>query len=141
MQRALVLVAEDSESDQNVLRMAARQAELEAELRFVANGVELLAYLRREGRYAPAASSPTPSLVILDLVMPRKSGFESLAEIKADPRLRKIPIITLTRAGSPADAELAHYLGAAAFIAKPDSLDEYVDFMRGLGQYWSHRRS
>src|SRR6266542_3603738 len=83
-----ILMADDEANDCLMLKVAVEKAHLHNDLRFVENGVELMNYLRRRGKYSKATDSPRPGLILLDLNMPRKDGRESLAEIKADPELR-----------------------------------------------------
>jgi CheY-like chemotaxis protein len=132
----LILMAEDDSDDQLLVRDALAETGFGLDLRFVGNGVELMAYLRQTDRFASPASSPRPGLIILDLNMPRKDGREALGEIKADPELKKIPVIVLTTSTAEPDIARAYELGANSFISKPVAFEVLVNTMKTIGQYW-----
>jgi CheY-like chemotaxis protein len=111
------------------------EARLESELRFVADGEELLDYLRQRGKFSPA-SAPRPNLVLLDLNMPKRDGREALREIKTDADLRRIPVVVLTTSRADTDIGGMYDLGANSFIAKPFQFDALVNVMKTLGHYW-----
>ena len=92
--------------------------------------------LRGKGKTYPFKD--LPQLILLDLNMPRKNGFEALAEIKADENLCKIPIIIFTTSKAPKDIEKAYLLGANCFVSKPNTLDEWCEKMGQLGRFWMH---
>ena len=100
------------------------------------DGVELLEFLRREGKYSDPKDAPRPSLILLDLNMPRKDGREALQEIKADPSLRGIPVVILTTSKEEEDMLKGYDLGCASYITKPVNFEGLVDLMRALGRYW-----
>jgi len=131
-----ILLADDDEEDLLMSREALEQSRLGNELRSVLDGEELMDYLFRRGRYVDPAESPTPGLILLDLNMPRKDGREALAEIKADPALRKIPVIVLTTSRAEEDVFRAYDLGVSSFITKPVTFDGLLEAMRILSQYW-----
>lgn len=133
----MILMADDDPEDRLLAREAVSECKIEAELHFVEDGEELLEYLRRTGRYAASEkSAPRPHLILLDLKMPRKTGFEVLAEIKADPALRQIPIVVLTTSAADEDVARSYDLGVNSFITKPGSFQALVDVMQDLGDYW-----
>jgi CheY-like chemotaxis protein len=131
-----VLVAEDDPDDCLLVREAWQENRLAHDLRFVSDGEELLAYLRRTGRYAAPGGAPRPALILLDLNMPRKDGREALREIKADPALRSIPVIALTTSEAEEDIHRIYDLGGNSFIVKPAAFDRMVDLVRVLSAYW-----
>lgn len=131
-----VLVAEDDPDDCLLVREAWQENRLDHDLRFVSDGEELLAYLRRTGRYAAPGGAPRPALILLDLNMPRKDGREALREIKADPDLRSIPVIALTTSEAEEDIHRIYDLGGNSFIVKPAAFDRMVDLVRVLSAYW-----
>jgi two-component system response regulator len=131
-----IVIADDDEDDRVLARDALRQSAVAAVLRFVEDGGELLEYLRRERRYAPPADAPAPSLVLLDLNMPRMNGIEALREIRGDPGLRHIPVVVMTTSGLPEDVQRSYELGANSFITKPVTFSGLVEVMRSLGGYW-----
>src|SRR5205807_1849974 len=92
----VILMADDDDDDRLLAQDALRESKLEGDLRFVENGEELLDYLNHRGKYQNPADAPRPALILLDLNMPRKDGREALREIKADPELKRIPVVVLT---------------------------------------------
>jgi CheY-like chemotaxis protein len=132
----VILLADDDEEDRMLAASALEASRVVNDLRFVEDGEELLEYLYRRGRYADPGSAPTPGLILLDLNMPRKDGREALREIKADPDLRRIPVVVLTTSKAEEDIYRTYDLGANSFIAKPVSFDGLVRVMRDIGRYW-----
>jgi CheY-like chemotaxis protein len=132
----VILMADDDADDRIMTKEALEESKLTNEFRFVENGEELLDYLRRQGRFADPASSPRPGVVLLDLNMPRMDGREALKEIKADPELRRIPVVILTTSKAEEDVYRTYDLGANSYIMKPVTFDGLVEVMRGLGRYW-----
>lgn len=131
-----ILLADDDSDDRLLAQDALKECGVETDLRFVENGVELMDYLQRKNKYSQAASAPKPSLIILDLNMPRKDGREALKEIKADPALKKIPVVILTTSTADMDIAKAYDLGANSFISKPVAFDSLVSVMKTIGDYW-----
>jgi CheY-like chemotaxis protein len=131
-----ILMADDDPDDRLLAAEALRESRVFNDLRFVEDGEQLMDYLRRRGRWADPADSPRPGLVLLDLNMPRMDGREALAEIKADPALRRIPVVVLTTSRAEADVLRSYDLGANSFITKPVTFGGLVDAMRVLGRYW-----
>jgi CheY-like chemotaxis protein len=133
-----ILMADDDEDDRELTRDALKDSQLAEGMEFVADGQDLIDYLRGQGRYAKSSSKvkPRPGIILLDLNMPRKDGREALAEIKADESLREIPVIVLTTSTDEADIQRTYELGANSFISKPVTHAELIDVMRSLSQYW-----
>lgn len=131
-----ILMADDDAEDRMLAREALEESRLANDFRYVENGEELLDYLRRRGKYADPAVSPRPGLILLDLNMPRKDGFEALAEIKEDPNLRQIPVVILTTSRAEEDVYRGYDLGVNSFITKPVSFEGLVEAMKTLGRYW-----
>jgi CheY-like chemotaxis protein len=131
-----ILMADDDADDRLMTREAFEASRLANDLKFVENGVELLDYLYRRGKYADPASSPRPSIILLDLNMPKKDGREALEEIKKDPNLRGIRVIILTTSKAEEDIYRTYDLGAASYITKPVTFEALVDIIRTLGKYW-----
>ena len=129
-------MADDDEDDRLLTLDALKESRVLNNLYCVEDGVELLEYLRREGKYADPKDSPRPSLILLDLNMPRKDGREALQEIKADPSLRGIPVVILTTSKEEEDMLKGYDLGCASYITKPVNFEGLVDLMRALGRYW-----
>jgi CheY-like chemotaxis protein len=132
----VILLADDDEEDRMLAADALEESRVVNDLRFVEDGDELLDYLYRRGRYSEPDAAPSPGLILLDLNMPRKDGREALREIKADPDLRRIPIIVLTTSKAEEDIYRTYDLGANSFITKPVSFDGLVGVMRDIGRYW-----
>jgi len=131
-----ILMADDDPDDRQLTKEAFEESKLANDLRFVEDGVELLDYLNRRGRYADPASSPRPGIILLDLNMPRKDGREALQEIKSDPRLRTIRVIVMTTSKLEEDIVRSYNLSAASYITKPITFEGLVDVIRTLGRYW-----
>jgi CheY-like chemotaxis protein len=131
-----ILMADDDEEDCMLVQEALAEARLANDLRFVHDGEELLAYLRREGRYSDPAISPRPGLILLDLNMPRVDGREALERIKGDPCLHRIPVVVLTTSKAEEDIYRSYDLGVNSYITKPVTFDGLVDAMQVLKRYW-----
>lgn len=131
-----ILIAEDDPDDRILLQEAFEENRLTNELRFVENGEELLAYLRRTGEYADPRCSPAPGLILLDLNMPKMDGREALKILKADPDLLRIPVVVLTTSRAEEDIVRTYGLGVSSFIAKPVSFDGLIKVVQVLTSYW-----
>lgn len=132
-QRFDILLVEDDPADAGLTRAALSQARILCNLHHVADGVEALAFLRQEGAYADA---PVPHLMLLDLNMPRMGGREVLRAMRADEKLQRIPVVVLTTSDVEADIETSYNLGANSFITKPVDIDQFIDAIKALGNYW-----
>ena len=131
-----ILMADDDIDDRDLTRDAMQKNQLETELKWVEDGEELLDYLNRRGRFSDPTAAPRPGLILLDLNMPRMDGREALREIKADPELRRIPIIVLSTSSAEEDVQHSYELGANCFITKPGTFDRLVEVIRVLGEHW-----
>jgi len=131
-----ILYADDDAEDRMLVKDAWAENRLANELHFVEDGEELMDYLRRRGKYANLAEMPLPGMILLDLNMPRKDGREALQEIKADPRLRSIPVVVLTTSKAEEDILRAYDLGVNSFILKPVTFQSLVDLTLTLSKYW-----
>lgn len=132
----VILLADDNEDDRMMTREALQESFVINELREVEDGEELMEYLQRRGAYREPRSSPRPGLILLDLNMPRKSGQEVLKEVKADPSLRRIPIVVLTTSQDEVDIIRSYDLGVSSFISKPVTFAGLVEVMKAFGKYW-----
>jgi CheY-like chemotaxis protein len=130
-----ILIAEDDPDDRYLAKEALSESRLANQLYFVEDGEDLLDFLRHHGRYAEEAP-PRPGIILLDLNMPRKDGREALHEIKADPYLRRIPVVVLTTSKAEEDILRSYDLGVNSFIVKPVTFDGLVTTMQTLGRYW-----
>lgn len=131
-----ILLADDDFDDREITREALQRARVVNDLYTVQDGVELLDYLNRRGKYEDAAHSPRPDLILLDLNMPRMNGREALAAIKQDIKLRSIPVVLLTTSRDAEDIERLYGLGANSYVSKPVTFAELVEIMGTLGRYW-----
>ena len=128
-----ILLVEDSPGDVRLTREALRDGKVRNNLSVVTDGVEALAFLRREGRYADA---PRPDVILLDLNLPKKDGREVLAEVKADERLRRIPVVVLTTSADERDVLRSYELQAACYITKPVDLDQFIAVVQSIEDFW-----
>jgi len=130
-----ILLADDDEEDRMLTSDALNESRVVNDLKFVEDGEDLLDYLYRRGKY-DADSAPRPGLILLDLNMPKKDGREALREIKADPDLRRIPVVVLTTSKAEEDIYRTYDLGANSFIAKPVKFESLVTLMKEIKRYW-----
>jgi chemotaxis family two-component system response regulator Rcp1 len=127
-----VLLVEDDCDDVELVREALQDGPVTCCLNVVSDGVEATSYLRGEG---PHVGSLLPDLILLDLKMPKKGGLEVLAEVKADPTLRSIPVILLTTSDAPQDILRAYDLQANCYVTKPSDLDEFHRVMNTIRDF------
>jgi chemotaxis family two-component system response regulator Rcp1 len=128
-----ILLVEDNPADVRMIVDGLTEVLPEAHLNLAADGVEAMRFLRREGRHARA---PRPDLVILDLRLPKKSGFDVLREIKEDPAFCNIPVVVQSSSEAQVDIELAYSLHANCYITKPAGFEEFSRTMRSLAEFW-----
>jgi two-component system response regulator len=128
-----ILLVEDSKSDVLITREAFDSARIINRMHNVTDGEQAMLYLRNEGEYA---SRPRPDLILLDLNLPRKSGREVLAEIKADENLKRIPVAVLTTSNAEQDILASYGLHANCYIVKPVKFDNFVEAVRGIQNFW-----
>lgn len=131
-----ILMADDDEDDRLLAAEALEESRLNNPLYFVNDGEELMDYLCRRGSYADPQTSPRPGLILLDLNMPKKDGREALQEIKANPKLRRIPVVILTTSNADIDIYRSYDLGANTYITKPVTFEALVEVIKALGEYW-----
>jgi two-component system, chemotaxis family, response regulator Rcp1 len=128
-----ILLVEDNPGDARLTREALRDAKVRNNLHIVADGVEALAFLRHQGRHAEA---PSPDLILLDLNLPKKDGREVLEEIKREDGLRHIPVVVLTTSQAEKDILESYRLQAAAYVTKPVDLDQFLEVVKSIEQFW-----
>ncbi len=131
-----ILTAEDDPDDCLLVKEAITESKLECNLFFVEDGIKLMQFLRRQNSDSSSTISPRPDLIFLDLNMPNKDGRESLAEIKAEPQLRGIPIVIFTNSQSEDDVQKTYDLGSAGYINKPSSFTGMQEIIKVVEQYW-----
>jgi CheY-like chemotaxis protein len=128
-----ILLVEDNPGDVRLTVESLKEATVMNNLSVVGDGVEAMAFLRRNGVYANA---PKPHLILLDLNLPKKDGYEALAEIKQDPRLKLIPVVIVTGSDAERDIVGSYDLHANAYVAKPVDLDQFMDVIRSVESFW-----
>ena len=129
-----VLLVEDDPGDVIIAQEALRAGKVDTRLSVVPDGVEAMAFLRREGSYSNARR---PDLVLLDLNLPRKSGHEVLAEVKADPVLRSIPVVVLTTSAADEDIARSYELYANVYVTKPVDFDHFTAVVKQIDNFFS----
>jgi two-component system response regulator len=132
-----ILMVEDDPFDVGSVQRAFSVHKLKNPLRVVGDGVEALEYLRNEGEFADAAEFPRPSLILLDLKMPRMGGLEFLEQIKSDRELSAIPIVVLTSSAEEGDIVQSYRNGASSYIVKPLTFEKLVEAIRVFDLYWT----
>lgn len=131
-----ILLADDDPDDRQLTRDAFVENRLANDLDTVEDGEELLDYLHRRGRHSDLKDKALPGLILLDLNMPRKDGREALREIKADPELRRIPVVVLTTSKAEEDILRSYDLGVNSYVTKPVTFKSLVELVKVLGRYW-----
>jgi CheY-like chemotaxis protein len=131
-----ILMVDDDAEDCQLLSDALSETGRAHNLRFVRDGEEMFDYLRHRGEYEDERAAPRPDLILLDFKMPRKDGREALREIKADPQLRRIPVVALTTSTVAEEITFAYDAGANSFIAKPTTFRQWVEITKILSKYW-----
>jgi two-component system, chemotaxis family, response regulator Rcp1 len=131
-----ILLVEDNPADVRLTVEVLRDGRVQNHLSVARDGVEALAFLRREGRYAGAAR---PDLILLDLNLPGKDGREVLAEVKSSPDLKAIPVIVLTTSADDRDVARSYELHANSYITKPVDFDQFLAAVRSIEDFWLTR--
>lgn len=130
-----ILLAEDNPKDIELTLEALEESMLANRVVVVRDGVETLEYLRMEGKYANREPG-LPSVLLLDIKMPRMDGIEVLREIKSDPKLRLLPVVMLTSSREDKDLLNSYYLGVNAYVVKPVNFSGFIDAIKQLGVFW-----
>ncbi|HUT15888.1 MAG TPA: response regulator [Anaerolineae bacterium] len=128
-----ILFVEDNPGDVRLTKEALRAAKMRVNVRVAWDGEEAIEYLRKEGQYADALR---PDLILLDLNLPKKSGREVLAEIKADRDLRSIPVVVLTSSKAEEDIAKTYNLHANCYVTKPADLDQFIRVVQSIESFW-----
>lgn len=133
LQPVEILLIEDNPGDVRLTQEALQSSKFANNLHVVKDGVEALAFLRREDDYTDA---PTPDIILLDLNLPRKNGREVLEEIKTDEALRRIPVVVLTTSDDERDILASYNLYANCYITKPVDLNRFIEIVKSIGHFW-----
>ncbi len=128
-----ILLVEDNPGDVRLTIEALRESKVRNNLHVATDGVEAMAFLRGEGKHANVVR---PDLVLLDLNLPRKDGRQVLAEIKADPGLKTIPVVVLTTSRAEQDVLRSYELQANCYISKPVDLEQFITVVRSIEDFW-----
>ncbi len=131
-----ILMVDDDEDDRMMTEKALRKNRVINPIQFLSDGEELLDYIKRKGKFSDPGASPRPCFVLLDLNMPRMDGRKALLFLKADPELKKIPVVVLSTSSAEEDILRSYNLGANSFITKPVTFDGLVSTMESLKNYW-----
>jgi len=132
-EKFIVLLVEDNPGDVDLTREVLREGKLHLDLHVAMDGVEAMEFLRRRGAHAQA---PRPDLILLDLNLPRKDGREVLAEIKADPELRRIPVVVLSSSDAERDIVRSYDLHANCYVTKPVDLGQFITIVKTIEEFW-----
>jgi len=128
-----ILLVEDNPGDARLAKEALKDAKVRNNLHWVEDGVEAIAFLRREGKYTDA---PRPDVILLDLNLPKKDGREVLAEVKEDGDLKRIPVVILTVSDAEEDIIKTYNLHANCYIRKPLDLDQFIEVVKSIEEFW-----
>lgn len=133
----VILIAEDSEDDIDLLKIAFRRLGIKNPIQVVRDGQEAIDYLSRAGQYADRERFPFPAIVFLDLKMPRKTGLEVLEWLSTHPNCSILPTMVFTSSSQESDITKAYRLGANCYMVKPGALDELVESLRVCMAFWN----
>jgi two-component system response regulator len=136
MSEKVILLVEDNPDDVELTRIAFAKARIANQLVVASDGVEALDYLFARGRHASRNAADLPSLVLLDLNLPKVNGREVLQAIRADPRTHNLPVVVLTTSAEPFDVEASYALGVNSYIRKPVDFEQFVGAVKQVGLYW-----
>lgn len=128
-----ILLVEDNPGDVRLTAEALRENKFRNKLNVVGDGVEAMAYVRREGKYSDA---PRPDLILLDLNLPKKDGREVLAEIKTDEDLKRIPVVILTTSKAEEDIIKTYNHHANCYVTKPVELEQFIKVVKTIQEFW-----
>ena len=137
MRRRLILLVEDNEDDEIMTVDALRSATAPVEIAVVRDGAEALDWLFARGPYSARSASVAPDVVLLDIRLPKLSGLDVLAAIRASPATATLPVVMLTSSSEDIDLERAYRLGANSYVRKPVSYEDFMRVVSHLGQYWT----
>jgi len=128
-----ILLVEDSTEDAELTMQSLTDGRVRNRVHWVEDGEEAMAFLHRKGRYAGV---PRPDLILLDLNMPRKNGYEVLAEVKEDPGLKRIPVVVMTTSNDERDILRAYDRHANCYVTKPVDMDKFIEAVKSIEEFW-----
>ena len=128
-----ILLVEDNPGDVRLTQEALKEAKVKTTLMVVKDGVEAMAFLNKQGNYSDALR---PDLILLDLNLPKKNGYEVLQEIRNEPSLRRIPVVILTTSEAEKDIVKAYDLHANCYITKPVDMTQFIEIVKGVDDFW-----
>jgi two-component system response regulator len=128
-----VLLVDDNPADIDLVSEILRRNRSPSNIRAVTDGIEAIAFLRRQGKHA---KDPAPDLVLLDLNLPGKDGHAVLTEVKSDPNLRAIPIVIFSTSRAKKDVVYSYQLGANSYVTKPGNLPDFISAVTSIGEFW-----
>ena len=131
-----ILLVEDEENDILLIQRAFRKAKLSNPVHIVRDGEQAIAYLRGDGAYADRLESPLPTMILLDLKLPRASGHDVLKWLRTQAALRRIPVVVLTSSRESTDVNRAYDLGANSYLVKPVQFDALIEMLKNVDMYW-----
>jgi CheY-like chemotaxis protein len=131
-----ILLVEDDPNDVLLIQRAFRKAGIACPLHVVSDGDSAVSYLSGQDPYANRQEAPLPTLILLDLKLPRRSGFEVLSWLRAQPGLKRLPVVVLTSSNELLDVNLAYDLGANSYLVKPVAFDALLQMLKTLNLYW-----
>ena len=132
-----ILIADDNEDDIQIVQFALKTAEINNPVQICRDGTEVIEYLQAQAAYADRVRFPFPRVLLLDLKMPRLSGFDVLLWVRKHLDCKVIPCVILTNSAEPCDVKRAYQLGANAYLRKPGTIDELAGLLRCLCEFWS----
>src|SRR5258706_2005815 len=135
-EQAVILIGEDRDDDVLLIRHSLKRAHVFNPIQVVGNGEEVIAYLKGEGKFANRDEFPLPTLLLLDLKMPRTDGFQVLQWIRRQTTLKALRVIVLTSSADIRDVNRAYQLGANSFLVKPMDFENFVEMGKFLNDYW-----
>lgn len=136
MKKAIILLVDDNEHDVFLIQRALKKSNVSAEIVVAWDGVEALDYLLGTGKYAGRDLNEMPTVILLDLKMPKVDGFEVLRQMRKDPRTKYLPVVILTASKEEVDIANSYALGANAYVGKPVDFDEFANVVYQLGLFW-----
>ncbi|HYE98289.1 MAG TPA: response regulator [Planctomycetota bacterium] len=132
----LLLMVEDNPDEVDLMREALQEAGITIPMRVLGNGEEAIQYLSGQGKFEDRERHPLPTLIILDLKLPLRSGLEVLQWVKTHPELRGIPVVIFTSSSEAKDLKRSYELGVNSYLVKPQQFTVLVELVRALGNYW-----